>query len=45
LADKWGFIDKTGNIVIQPQFDEIFGGFSEGLALVRIGDKLGYISR
>jgi len=47
---KWGFIDKSGKLVISPQFDAIsHGGFSEGLASVRIGDdktgKWGFISR
>jgi len=39
---KWGFIDKTGRIVIKPQFDEAVD-FSEGLARVKIGDKWGFI--
>jgi hypothetical protein len=44
VGEKWGFIDKTGNLVIQPQFDEA-SEFSEGLARVRIGDKWGFVSR
>lgn len=32
--DKWGFIDRTGKIVIAPQYDDAFG-FSEGLANVQ----------
>jgi hypothetical protein len=40
---KYGFMDRTGNTVITPQFDET-GGFSEGLAAVRIGNKFGYIN-
>ena len=31
--DKYGFIDKTGKFVIQPQFYRV-GDFSEGLAAV-----------
>ena len=44
---KWGFIDKQGKMVINPQFDHVTfeGTFSEGLAGVRIGGKWGYISR
>lgn len=32
---KWGFIDKTGKVVIRPEYDYV-EEFSEGLALVRI---------
>ena len=41
---KWGFIDKTGHYVINPQFD-FAQSFSDGLAAVRIGGKWGYIAR
>jgi WG containing repeat len=34
-ADKWGYIDKSGKFVIQPQF-AIAGPFSEGRAMVGI---------
>lgn len=51
VSGKWGFIDKTGKMVIAPQFQEtdLLSGvvFSEGLAAVRIGNivtgKCGYI--
>ncbi|HAA30778.1 MAG TPA: hypothetical protein DCE56_27645, partial [Cyanobacteria bacterium UBA8553] len=36
--------DRTGKIVIQPQFDEP-ARFSKGLALVKIGNKFGYIDK
>ena len=39
---KWGFIDKTGTIKIQPQY-EFAMPFSEGLAMVRLNGKWGYI--
>jgi hypothetical protein len=39
---KFGYIDRTGKIVIKPQFD-VAGGFSEELAKVKIGSKYGYI--
>lgn len=32
---KWGFIDKNGDFVIKPQFDEV-GDFEEGYAKVAI---------
>lgn len=43
---KWGFIDKSGKLVINYQFDEVDGdGFNEGLAAVKQGDKWGFINR
>ena len=50
---KIGFIDKTGNFVIQPQFSVGHGlfehGFHEGLAAVGVGSgrqqRFGYIDR
>ena len=33
---KWGYFDKTGKIIIKPQFDDA-GNFYEGLASVSIG--------
>lgn len=39
---KEGFIDKKGNVAIQPLYDEV-GFFSEGLASVELNDKWGYI--
>jgi len=39
---KWGFIDKTGKIVIEPQF-EIAWAFGEGLAPVKKDGKWGYM--
>lgn len=41
---RYGFIDKTGKIVIKPEFDYV-GPFSEGLAVVWIGNKYGYIDK
>lgn len=43
LNGKYGFIDKTGTVVIQPQYDAV-ESFHEGLAPVRIGDKWGVIN-
>ena len=42
VKGKKGFIDKKGNIVIQPQFDEA-GYFYEGLSCVAIDEKYGFI--
>jgi hypothetical protein len=39
---KFGYADKNGKVVIQPQFTA-GNEFSEGLAAVRIGEKFGYI--
>ena len=32
--NKWGFIDKNGKEVINPQFDQIVYGFRDGFAIV-----------
>ncbi|MFM6105843.1 MAG: WG repeat-containing protein, partial [Sphaerospermopsis kisseleviana] len=40
FVEKWGFIDKTGKIVIQPQFVEV-DSFSEGLAKVAVFNNEG----
>ena len=42
IDDKYGYIDITGKIVIDPQFEE-GGEFSEGLSDVLIEDNFGYI--
>lgn len=44
VKGKYGYIDKTGRVVISPQFYSA-GGFSEGLAEVRINGKWGYIDK
>jgi hypothetical protein len=41
---KGGYIDKTGQIVINPQFNCALD-FHEGLAAVEIGDKWGFINK
>lgn len=43
-SGKWGFIDRTGNFIIKPQFDEA-GTFSDGLAPVLIENKWGFIDK
>jgi hypothetical protein len=48
VGGKWGYIDNTGTIKIQPHFD-LAGDFSEGLAKVAMGDgpaqKWGFIDK
>ncbi len=41
---KRGFIDKTGQVVIAPQFEKAWA-FSEGLAAVSVDKKFGFIDR
>ncbi len=55
MAKKYGFIDKSGKVVIEPQFDiesewdKVYhsrsGAFSEGLALVKKDGKWGFIDK
>jgi hypothetical protein len=42
---KWGFIDRTGKLIIPAQFDEVYydAQFSEGMCGVRVDKKWGYI--
>jgi len=40
---KWGYIDKSGRTVIEPQYDYA-NWFWEGLAAVKKGEKYGYIN-
>lgn len=42
-GDKWGFVDKQGNVVIEPQYEEA-KCFNIGLAPVKIDGKWGYIN-
>src|SRR5918911_929471 len=42
--DLWGYIDRTGKLVIQPQFD-VAWEFTEGLAYVKVGTRRGVIDR
>ena len=43
-GNKFGFIDSIGNIVIQPEFDQV-SQFCEGLALAEQNEKFGYINK
>ena len=39
-----GFIDQTGQVVIEPRFADV-QSFAEGLAAVKVGDRWGYINK
>ena len=41
---KYGFINQSGEVVIEPQFDKTWG-FSEGLAAVKVDGKHGFINK
>ena len=41
---KWGFVDRTGKIVIEPQFDAV-KDFGDGIARVRVNGLYGFIDR
>jgi hypothetical protein len=41
---KYGFIDKTGKIVINTKFNIVLS-FEEGLSGVKVGDKWGFIDK
>ena len=42
---KWGYIDKTGSYVIEPQFDDAKPFSDNGLAVVKSGKQYGYIDK
>ncbi len=41
---KYGYINKAGKYVIEPQFDDADGFSDNGLARVEVNDKWGYIN-
>jgi hypothetical protein len=41
---KWGFIDKTGKVIVTPKYDDAMS-FSEGLARVLLNGKVGLIDK
>jgi hypothetical protein len=48
VAGRYGLIDSTGNIVVNPQFDGIFIPYHDknyDLIAVRLGTKIGFINR
>ena len=44
LNGKWGFIDKTGRMVIPAVYDDATA-FSEGLVAVTVNGKTGFIDK
>jgi uncharacterized caspase-like protein len=42
INDKWGFVDRAGEVVVTPKYDHACS-FSEGRACVRLNDKVGFI--
>jgi len=44
VNQKFGYIDRTGKIVIEPKFEN-GGGFQEGLARVKLYGKWGFIDK
>jgi len=44
IKNRWGYIDKQGNIAIKPQYTDAYG-FSEGLAAVIVDKKYGFIDK
>ncbi|WP_338815633.1 WG repeat-containing protein (plasmid) [Bernardetia sp. Wsw4-3y2] len=42
---KYGFIDKTGTFIIEPQYDKTFYFKENGLATVQKDDKYGFINK
>ncbi|GAC1428811.1 MAG: hypothetical protein NVSMB6_28450 [Burkholderiaceae bacterium] len=44
IDGKWGYIDHTGKVVIQPKF-ELASAFFNGMASIMMGGKYGYIDK
>ena len=42
VGDRWGFVDKSGTLAINPQFERV-DVFSGGLAAFRLGNQWGYV--
>ncbi|MCR8706378.1 WG repeat-containing protein [Campylobacter sp. W0066.2] len=45
LNGKWGFIDTSGKIAIEPKIDNVKLDFREGLAEVNLNGKWVYIDK
>lgn len=44
IKNHWGYINRNGNVEIEPKFTDA-AGFSEGLAAVAVNKKYGFIDR
>ena len=44
INNKWGYIDSTGNFVIEPQYETV-GKFSDGIAKVMVNGVWAYIDK
>jgi len=44
FADGWGYINRSGRFVVQPQFGSSSREFNEGLAAVEVDGKMGFIN-
>lgn len=44
MADKWGYIDRRGNWVITPRFDDALG-FKNGMAAAQTDGLYGFVGR
>lgn len=44
VGDKWGYVDRTGRMLIRPQFQEA-RSFTQGLAAIKVDDRWGYVDR
>ena len=44
VKNRWGFIDKTGEIVIKLKYDRVFS-FTQDLACINVDGKWGFIDK
>ncbi len=45
VGEKWGYVDRKGKLVINPQFDKALPFIDNKFAVVSTGDKFGFIDR